>query len=207
MITLFHSPNSRSTAIAMAVEEMQIADKVTLHLTRIPRHDGSGGVDPANPHPEGKVPALVHDGAVVMERPAILIYLCDLFPGAPGIRPAGHPQRGPFLTWLAYYGDVVEPVFILKAAGLSHDYITAGLRGYDEVVDRLRAALSDGRDYLLPDGFSIADLLMASPFMWLRDFLPEDPVIKAWFERITARPAVQRVGARDQEDAARLTAS
>ena len=202
MLTLYHAPNSRSTVVVAALHEMGVADKVTVRITSIPRVDGSGGVDPANPHPEGKVPVLDHDGTIVWERPAILTYLSDLFPQAPGVRPAGAPQRGPFLSWLAYYGDVVEPVFILKAAELEHPYINTGLRGYAEVRGRLARTLEDGRDYLLPDGFSLADLLMASPFMWFRDFLPQDPSIRAWFERVESRPAVRAAVARDPEQAA-----
>ncbi len=204
MITLFHAPNSRSTIVAIALEEMEVTDRVTTRITAIPRQDGSGGADPANPHPEGKVPFLDHDGTPVWERPAILTYLSDLFPAAPGVRPAGHAQRGPFLSWLAYYGDVVEPVFILKAAEIEHPYITAGLRGFAEVQDRMARTLGDGRDYLLPDGFSLADLLMASPFMWFRDFLPDDPLIQAWFGRVTARPAVMAIVERDQTDSAQV---
>ena len=45
---------------------------------------------------------------------------------------------------------------------------------------------------------------MASPFLWLSDFLPDDPQIVRWFERVTARPAVTTVAARDQQDVARL---
>ena len=204
MITLYHSPNTRSSVVVMALHEMGVTDRVTLRLTEIPRADGTGRADPANPHPEGKVPLLDHDGVHVWERPAILTYLSDLFPEAPGIRSASHAQRGPFLSWLAYYGDVVEPVFIMKAAELDHPYITAGLRGFDEVVARMAATLADGRDYLLPDGFSTADLLMASPFMWFADYLPEDPAIRTWFGRVTARVSVQTVGAQDQLDARKV---
>jgi len=204
MITLYHSPNSRSTAVVMAIEEMGLHDKVRIQLTSIPRVDGSGGVDPGNPHPEGKVPILDHDGTRVWERPAILTYLSDVFPDAPGIRPAGHPQRGPFLSWLAYYGDVVEPVLICTAAGIEHMHLTAGLRGWPEVAARMTSTLSDGRDYLLPDGFSTADLLMASPFYALREFLPADPLVIAWFERVSAHPSVRAVATRDQKDAATI---
>ena len=204
MLTLYHAPLSRSSVIAQAIIEMEVADRVHVRPTQVPRADGSGAVDPANPHPEGKVPLLDHGGTHVWERPAILIYLSDLFPDAPGIRPAGHAQRGPFLSWLAYYGDVVEPVFILKAAELSHPYITAGLRGFDEVAGRLSRTFADGRDFLLPDGFSVADLLVASPFMWFRDYLPEDPATRAWFERVDSRASVEAVR---QSDQAAMTAA
>lgn len=205
MLTFYHSPNSRSTTVATAIEEMGVGAHVKTKLVSIPRQDGSGRRDPENPHPEGKVPLLDHDGAIVWERPAILTYLSDVFPDAPAIRPVGHAERGPFLSWLAYYGDVVEPVMILRAAEIEHPFLHAGLRGYDEVTDRLARTLDDGRDYLLAGGFSTADLLMASPFMWFRDFLPDEPAIAAWFERVAARPAVARVAERDAEDIAKVT--
>lgn len=206
MLTLYHSPNSRSTTIIAAIDEMGIADKITVQLTPILRYDGSGRIDPQNPHPDGKVPALVHENAVITERPAILTYLSDLFPDAPGVRAAGHPERGPFLTWLAYYGDVVEPVLICAAAELSHPYLTAGFRGLGEMHTRLCATFADGRDFLMPGGFSTADLIMAAPFLWLPDQLPKDSGVRAWFDRVSSRPSVIAAAARDQQDMAILAA-
>src|SRR3974390_2582155 len=56
-------------------------------------------------NPMGKVPAILHRGALVTEQVAIFIYLADLFPQA-GLTPAlDHPPRGPYLRWLAYYGS------------------------------------------------------------------------------------------------------
>ena len=72
MLTLFHSPHSRSTAILALIEEMGIRDRIDIREVTIPRMDGSGVRDPANPHPEGKVPALVHNGQVITERGAII---------------------------------------------------------------------------------------------------------------------------------------
>ncbi|MDB5663571.1 hypothetical protein [Cypionkella sp.] len=68
MLTLFHSPNSRSSAVVMLLNEMGITDKVEVRHVSIKRIDGSGEVDPTNPHPEGKVPALLHDGHLITER-------------------------------------------------------------------------------------------------------------------------------------------
>ncbi len=83
----------------------------------IPRMDGSGAADPDNPHPDKKVPALVHDGVLVTESAAIFAYLTDLFPHA-GIAPVvGDEKRGPYLSWLAYYAGVIEPVVSFETAG------------------------------------------------------------------------------------------
>lgn len=80
MLTLFHAPQSRSSRIVTLIDEMGIADKVDTRIVTIPRRDGSGGRDPANPHPEGKVPALLHDGTLITESPAVIQYLTGLFP-------------------------------------------------------------------------------------------------------------------------------
>ncbi len=73
-----------------------------LKIVTIRARDGTGAIDPANPHPHGKVPAIrdSDDGTVVFESPAIALYLTDKFPKA-GIGPlVGDPQRGAYLSWL-----------------------------------------------------------------------------------------------------------
>src|SRR5438067_2282099 len=107
MITLYHAPRSRSGRIIFLLEELGAPYEI--HTVNLRRGDGSGAVDPANPHPHGKVPAICDDGALVFESAAIALYLTDKFPIA-GIGPlVGDPQRGAYLTWLAYYAGVMEP--------------------------------------------------------------------------------------------------
>jgi glutathione S-transferase len=206
MLTFFHSPHSRSSAILALVEEMGIRDRLDLRLVTIPRQDGSGGRDPANPHPEGKVPYLVHDGAGMSERAAILAYLTELFPEAGMGRQPGEAERGPFLSWLAYYAGVVEPVLIAEWAGVSHPWFTAAWRDSAAVTARLHAALADGRPWLLAGGFSAVDLLLQGPYAWYPQATPDDPLIRDWIARVAARPAVQRAQAFDAEAMARMAA-
>lgn len=192
MLTLYHSPESRSSAILTLIEEMGIADWITLQQVTIPRMDGSGGRDPANPHPEGKVPALVQDGTVITERAAIILILTTMFPDS-GLAPAvGTPEWGAFVTWLTWYQGVVEPVVIFQGAGLSHPWLTATFRGSEEVAARLRAALQQG-PWLLGDRFSAADILVHSPYAWFPEATPDDPLIRDWVERCKVRPARQQV--------------
>lgn len=66
MLTLYHAPDSRSDTIVTLVRLMGIGDKVDIVEVTIPRQDGSGGRDPKNPHPEGKVPYLVDGGDHVL---------------------------------------------------------------------------------------------------------------------------------------------
>src|SRR2546430_17250591 len=107
MLTLYHAPKSRSSRIVWLLEEL--AAPYTLRIADIPRMDGTGAPDPANPHPDKKVPALVDDGVLITESIAIVQYLTDQFPAA-GLGPRiGDPHRGPYLSWLAHYAGGLEP--------------------------------------------------------------------------------------------------
>lgn len=196
MLTLFHAPKSRSTRIVTLIEEMGIADQVDVRITDIPRMDGTGAADPANPHPEHKVPALLHDGTLITETAAVMLYLTALFPDS-GLAPKpGDPRRGDYLTWLFWYGSVMEPVLILEAAGLSHPYLTQAIRDSSAVEARLKAALSKG-PWLLGDRFSAADILVHSPYAWFGN-TPDDPLIADWVARCMARPARLKVMAAEE---------
>ncbi len=196
MLTIYHSPQSRSSAIMTLIEEMGIADRIDICLVTIPRIDGSGQRDPANPHPEGKVPALLHDGVLITERAAIMLHLTSLFPDSGMAPKVGTPEWGAFATWLTWYQGVVEPVVIFAASGISHPWITATFRGPDEMAARLRTALQKG-PWLMGAQFSAADLLVHSPFAWFPESTPDDPLIRDWVERCKARPARQSVLARE----------
>jgi len=197
MLTLYHAPQSRSSRIVRLLMELGILDQVDIRIVTIPRHDGSGGADPANPHPEGKVPLLVHDGVEIWESNAIMLYLTDLFADSELGRSVGQADRGTYLSWLAWYGNVVEPVIVLDAAGLSHPYLDATFRGVPEVVARLTAQL-EKTPYLLGSQFSAADLLLVSPYVWFPQATPDVPVIKDWIARCQARPSAQQIMAFDQ---------
>jgi len=191
MLTLFHAPQSRSSRIVTLIDEMGIADKVDTRIVTIPRRDGSGGRDPANPHPEGKVPALLHDGTLITESPAVIQYLTGLYPDT-GLAPEpGDPKYGEYLTWLHWYGSVMEPVMIFAAGGIDHPYLHVTFRGVPEVTARIERVLAHG-PWLLGDRFSAADLLVHSPYAWFGTMTPDVPVIQDWVARCQTRPAVTR---------------
>ncbi len=112
MLTLFHAPKSRSSRFIWLIEELGLP--YALRVVTIRRGDGSGALDPANPHPHGKVPVVVDGTTTIFESPAIALYLTDAFP-AKGLGPKiGGPARGAYLSGLAYYGDGMEPAFMSK---------------------------------------------------------------------------------------------
>lgn len=195
MLTLFHAPKSRSSRIIWLLEEL--GAPYELRTVNITRGDGSGAHDESNPHPEKKVPALVHDGALLTESAAIVLYLTDLFPDA-GIGPTiGDPKRGPYLTWLAYYQGVMEPILVSEWTGVADN---AGLqRNYgtkDTMHARVLAALGKG-PYMLGETFSGADILVGSLGQWFRSALPSGDPVDSYLARIAERPALARAMAKD----------
>lgn len=196
MLTLYHAPQSRSSRILWLLEEL--AAEYDVFQVDIPRQmSGTGAPDPANPHPEKKVPYLVHDGAAMTESVAIMLYLTDLFPQA-GLAPTvGEPGRAAYLNWLAYYAGVYEPVGLLAWTGLGDDArLRANFRGVPEAQARFASALEQN-PYLLGPDFSAADLLFATMGQWMRDALPPGARVDDWLARCLDRPALKRAQEKD----------
>lgn len=189
MLTFYHAPLSRSGRVHWLLHELGVPFE--LRRCDIPRQDGSGGRDPHNPHPDGKVPALEHDGSLITESAAIMLYLTDLYPERRlGFAP-GEAGRGAYLTWLFWYCSSVEPVYIAEVLGVAeHPVAQASFRDRKAVAARLIGAL-DGQDWLLGDRFTAADILLCSPYLYFPDALPDHPAVRRWFERCTNRPAHQ----------------
>jgi glutathione S-transferase len=201
MLTLIHAANTRSTRILQLIDEMKIWDRIDIRLVDVTRRDGSGQPSGDNPHPEGKVPALIHDGTVITESAAILLYLTALFPDARLAPKPGDSRRGTYLTWLFWYQGVMEPVMMAASMGLSHPGLTRNFRGLPEINARLHAALEHG-PWLCGDSYSAADLICGSAFAFFPQFLPDDALIKDWAARCLARPSLARAKEYDAAQAA-----
>jgi glutathione S-transferase len=124
--------------------------------------DGKGAPDPANPHPDKKVPALLDNGVLIMESIAIVQYLTDKFPAAKLGPSIGDAHRGPYLSWLAYYAGVIEPVINLEFAGLADNAVMQRTFRDRSAMDRRILAALEAGPYVLGDTFSGADILIAS---------------------------------------------
>jgi glutathione S-transferase len=197
MLTLFHAPQSRSTRILWLLEELDRPFHV--EYVTIARKDGSAADGPRSPHPDGKVPALIDEEVLITESAAIVLYLTDAHPGA-GLGPqVGEPDRGPYLTWLAYSAGVVEPALMAIARGQTQAPGESAMVAWGDpqnMVRRLSVALT-AHPYVLGEAFSGADILIGSAIMIAKGLLPGHPEFDAYLERLTARPAFQRALARD----------
>lgn len=182
MLKLYHSPNSRSTGILSLLRLMGKETEVEIETVHIKRHGGLGQLDSKNPHPEGKVPVLDVDGHIVRERGAIILWLTDHFDSPLGRGP-DDAARGEYLSWLFYYGSVLEPILYLTYLDIAdnpmiHDWC----RDQATMFATLEAALSKSV-FLVDDEYSAADLLVSSPFQWFPELIPERGLVREWFER------------------------
>ncbi|MDE2498415.1 MAG: glutathione S-transferase, partial [Xanthomonadaceae bacterium] len=76
-VTFFHAPHSRSSVTRAMLEELGVPfDLVTLDLQRNEQRSD----DYLAINPMGKVPAIRHEGVLITEQPAILMYLAELYP-------------------------------------------------------------------------------------------------------------------------------
>ena len=203
MLTLYHAPQSRSSRIVALIEELGIRDRVTVETISIARMDGTDSADARNPHPEGKVPLLVQDGVAIRESTAIALHLAELFPQAGLALPVGHPERGLMLSWLAWYGDVLEPVVVFAFGKIEHPLLQLTFRGLREAQARLVDAFTDGRKWLAGNRYTVADLIVASTFQWAPHLIPDDTAVKDWVGRCSSRPSMRLVA---EEDARLLKA-
>lgn len=193
MLTLFHAPWSRSSRLVWLVEELGADCRI--EYCDIRRMDGTGAAAPMNPHPDGKVPALLHDGALITESAAVALYLTGLYPEVGLGFPPASPLRGPLLTWMFWASGELEPSLWNKIAGAVETDAYAKAR-YDAAMTRLLEALWEG-PWLMGDRFTVADVLIGSTVVWAREHLPDSPLLDAYVERLAARPAHARAIARD----------
>jgi len=200
-LVFFHAPNTRSSGARILLEELS-----TPHELRVVNMKAGEQRRPAflAVNPMGKVPAILHRGALVTEQAAIFIYLADLFPKA-GLAPAPDDRlRGPYLRWLVYYGSSFEPAVVDRALKREPAPPAMSPYGdYDTMLKTLTDQLAKG-PYLLGERMTAADVLWGTALAWTTAFkiVPELPVIMDYVKRVGARPSVAKVKAEDARLAA-----
>jgi glutathione S-transferase len=195
VITLFHRAKTRSTRFIFLLEELEAPYQIRPVTTRT--RDG-GAVDPVNPHPHGKVPAIADDGVVVFESPAIALYLTDKFPKNRLGPLAGDPDRGAYLSWLSYYTGVLEPAFLSKFKNFDVPQGTAGWVPVEEAMPAIIERLSAG-PYFLGKQFTALDVLYGTTFAMFAQtpLMTRSQLIDDYVNRVVERPAYARAQARD----------
>jgi glutathione S-transferase len=152
-------------------------------------------------NPNGVVPTLIDDGYVLWESNAIVRYLAAQY-GAGGLWPVEARARGEADRWMdwqqttvgagmttLFWGLIRTPEEKRDLAAIERARVATAA-----IWQRLDAHLA-GRDYVGGDAFTMGDIPAgAMAYRWLnlpfrRDDLPAMPHLRAWYERLAARPA------------------
>ena len=154
-------------------------------------------------NPMGKVPAIRHGDTVVTEAGAICAYLANAFPDAGLAPPLGDRRRGPYFRWMFFAAGPVEGAIVARGLGVEVKPEQKRMMGWGDLTDLMNGLESAiaGRDYILGDTFSAADVYFGSHIGWGMQFglVEKRPVFQRYDERLQSRPAAVR--ARQIDDA------
>lgn len=187
------TPNGRKVSILL--EELGVL--YTAHAINI------GADDQFQPDflkisPNNKIPAIVDrdNGLALMESGAILVYLADKYGQ---FIPEEGEARWRVMEWLMWQMAGYGPIL---GQGHHFSHFNSGVSDYAEKrfrdeANRLYGVLDkrlEGRDYIVDD-YSIADMACwpwAARYEWHKVDISAYGNVREWYNRIKARPAVQR---------------
>lgn len=150
-------------------------------------------------NPNNKIPVLVDDGFVLTESGAILLYLAEK---TGKLLPTDAKSRARLIESLMFQMSSFGPMFgqLLVFAGAWKNEYPQVTGRYLKEVSRILAVLEarlQGQTYFAGDEYTIADIAVLP---WLRIAfvhpigemltLGDKPNLKAWWERVSTRPAV-----------------
>ena len=189
-LEFFTNPMSRGRIVRWMLEE--VGEPYETHILQYHEEMKSDAYRAINPM--GKVPAIRHNGAVVTECAAICAYLADVFPQA-GLAP-DPKDRAAYYRWLFFAAGPVEMAVTARALDLEakpDQTATVGYGTFDDVMDTLEIAVG-GKDYLVGDRFSAADVYLGSQIGWGLQFgtVEKRPAFEAYWQRISDRDACHR---------------
>jgi glutathione S-transferase len=199
---LYFSPLACSLATRIALYEAGAAANFLEvdPTTKVVRNDGS---DFRTVNPLGLVPTLrTDDGLVLTENAAILQYVAERFPQS-GLGAGPGMERSRLQQWLCFIGtELHKGLFIpildkTAPPEMKNHVLGKNLSRLDYLDSYLK-----GRDYLL-DHFSVADAYLVTVINWTMATPPIElakwPSVKAYYERLRARPSIAKAVAEEFE--------
>jgi glutathione S-transferase len=191
---LYYTPGACSLNPHIVLRETGL--KFDLEKVDLATHKTAKGTDYYKVNPKGYVPALELDnGQLLTENPAIVQYIADQKPETKLAPAAGTLERYRVQEWLSFIGTELHksfgPLFNPKITDAEkkpvHDRIS---KRFDFVAQSL-----GNKPYLMGDHFTLPDAYMFVVLQWSKNLGPDIignvPALKAYHERIAARPAVK----------------
>ncbi|BAQ48597.1 MULTISPECIES: glutathione S-transferase family protein [Methylobacterium] len=199
MLTIHHLGRSQSERILWLCEELGVPYTLV-------RYDRDPVTILAPPdlralHPLGAAPVIEEDGLVLAESAAIVESIAVRHGGGRLRLGPEHPDYAAFLYWFHFANGNLQPVLgrtmMVGRVGLPPDHpVQAAVQGrLDRVMALVEARLAEV-PYLAGQEFTTADIMSVFSLTTMRLFQPVDlvpyPAIRAYLQRIGARPAYRR---------------
>ena len=200
MLTVHHLNNSRSQRVLWLLEELGCEYRIK-HYKR----DSKTNLAPPElkkVHPLGKSPVITDGDTVLAETGAIVEYIVARYGKGQLVLAPNHPDFAHFLYWFHFANGTLQPAtgrnMILGRLDLPLDnpLIKAMKARLDLALGLVEARLAQSA-HLAGDELTTADIMAVFTLTTMRNFLPFDlapyPAIRAYLQRIAARPAYRRV--------------
>lgn len=192
---LHHAPGTRSVRVLWLLRELGLPHEVLQRsLTEFVMDRGYRQVNPS-----GRLPFLLDHGQPRSESLAILQTLVETqAPASPLWRPPGHAERAAMLEWMEFSETIQLHVqnlnqqrVFMRPEARSEPLIKLETIRMGKALGLVEQGLGD-RDWLLPGGFSLADIAIGYTVAVSQAFRPldEQPRLQAYLARLKARPAV-----------------
>jgi len=199
-IVYYYSPMSSAVRTTWAIEELGLpCERRLINLEKKETREHWF----LDKNPNGKVPVLEVDGVPLCESTAILIYLGETYGVDAGLFARPGIARGQVLQWMVW-AQVTLAEGVQRFARNTSPFIPdeqknaeaaeVARNDVDFALDVLDRALA-GRQYLVGDSFSFADLATAGFLGWLQFMglaYAHHPNVNAWAARCQHRPAHRR---------------
>lgn len=190
---LYFSPGACSLSPHIALAEAGLtADYVKVDLKA---KKTEAGDDYLQVNPKGQVPVLGLDGGgVLTEGPAIVQYIADKAPNSKLAPANGTNERYQLQEWLNHltsevhksFSPLFNPTMPEEAKAIFRDKL-------GKTFSHLDSQLA-GKDYLMGSQFTVADGYLFTMLRWgigLKFEIDKHPNLKAYFDRVGARPKVK----------------
>jgi glutathione S-transferase len=201
MLTIHHLGISQSDRVVWLAEELGL-DYALKRYDRDPVTRLAPAAYKAL-HPAGTAPVITDGGMTLAESGTIFEYILRTYGDGRLERRPGAPGYADYLYWLhAATGSVMPAMMIdlvLAIAGIEGD-VAAALKARGDNAFRMLEARLGEAPYLAGDDFTAADVMNLFPLTTGQAFVPRDlgpfPNIRAYVERLIARPAYRRAMAK-----------
>jgi glutathione S-transferase len=195
MITLYHHPFSRAAGTLWALEE--VGQPYELAFVDIMK-GGQKAPEILAINPMGKLPTLTDGDVVVAEAAAIALYLADRYASGTLAPKLDDPRRATYLRWSFYAPSVIEPGATAKLNKWEFKPGQVGWGDFASMIAAMEYAIA-GKQFILGDTFSIADVVFGGTVRFMLQFkmIEPTPTLSEYVDRLNQRPALQRADARN----------